>query len=489
MRKDGSESYASFLKEMKVYSVFIFSAILLCLSIEAFAVEIPQATHYSLKLKVLPTERKVVATARIDLSNPTGRPQKEIPLLLYRLLEVKAVQDERGRPLKFTQKVQGLADEKDLQANVIRVLLPSPFFTNSTKRITITYAGSIYGYSEVMPYVRDTISEGYSLLRPDTFAYPMVARPAFSSALAAYDALFTYDLDVTVPAGYSAATGGHLTSESRDSEGAKFVYASRVPTRRLDISVAKFKVLRDESEGLALYVLPEDAAGGVRILAELKNVIALYTRLFGPPPHFQGYTVIEIPDGWGSQAGSGYILQASSAFTEPSKINEVYHEVAHAWNVKTRGVVQRCRYFDEAFASYFESLATREFMGERAFLADLERSRELFVQWVKHDHRNYETPIVDYWKEERGRLSYLKGAWSLYVLHQLVGDEIFFRIVRTFVNNFSDTPASFDDFRKTAEAVSGKDLRKLFDDWIFTTESSRLMVETTPLEQILRRYQ
>jgi hypothetical protein len=37
--------------------------------------------------------------------------------------------------------------------------------------------------------------------------------------------------------------------------------------------------------------------------------------------------------------------------------------------------------------------------------------------------RNATTPIAEYEKEELGENSYTKGAWSLYVLNQIVGDE------------------------------------------------------------------
>ena len=79
-------------------------------------------------------------------------------------------------------------------------------------------------------------------------------------------------------------------------------------------------------------------------------------------------------------------------------------------------------------------------------------------------------------------------AWSLYVLHQLVGEERFRQIIRTFFSEFRDKPADFKDFQQVVERVSHKDLGKYFDEWISGAESSRLLVEKVPIEEIVCRY-
>lgn len=463
-------------------------AVLLLLAAQTFAVDLPKVTHYSLKLRVFPKERRVSVAAQLNITNKTGEPQPEIPLLLYRLLEVQSVTDERGQPLKFSQNVLGLSDQKKLQANVVKIQLSTPLLPDKSLRLNVNYDGSIFGYPEVMAYVRDTINEPFSLIRPDAFAYPMVALPTNKSVLGAYDTSFTYDVETTVPADYTVACGGALTATTKGAETVTFAHKSKIPTWRIDIAIAKFKILTDEERKLSVYVVPEDEPGAKNLLNGMKNVIAFYSRMFGPVKNYQGYTVIEIPDGWGSQASDYYFLQTSAAFKDPDRIGEMYHEVGHTWNVKAKSAVRRCRYFDEAFASYFEGLAIREFKGEAAFLADMEKSRDSFAQWAKYDKRNYDTPIADYWKEELGRLSYTKGAWSLYVLHQLVGEEKFRGIIREFLEGFSEPGADFGDFRKTAEKVSGKNLGKFFDEWIYGAESSRLLVEKVPIAEIVRRY-
>ena len=147
--------------------------------------------------------------------------------------------------------------------------------------------------------------------------------------------------------------------------------------------------------------------------------------MFGKVGDFPGFTIIEVPEGWGSQAADFYVLQTAAAFRDTGRISELYHEIAHNWNVRPKPAIQRCRYFDEAFASYFQGLAIGEFEGEEAFEKYMTRLRDRFLQSVEKDVKNGSTPIVDYWREERGENSYTKGAWSLFVLHQVVGDQGF----------------------------------------------------------------
>ena len=451
------------------------------------AAELPSVTHYSSSYRIFPKEKRLEAEALITVKNTTEEPQSEIPFLLYRLLAVESADDETGAPLRFSQTVVSDADYRHLQVNSVKVQLRHPLPPGASNTISLRYSGYVYGYREVWAYVRESIGEEYTLLRDDSFAYPMLAVPTLQSRHA--DRRFTYDLEVTVPPGYTVATGGRLRETRTGSEFVTFVYESKVPVWRLDIAAAKFSVRNDETGKLFVYVLPGHEEGADRVLKAMQDVVALYTRLFGSVGNFQGYTAIEIPDGWGSQAADLYFLQTAAAFENPKAVAEVYHEVAHNWNAKAKPDVQRCRYFDEAFASYFESLAQREFLGQKAFEDDMEQSRKIFLRWVESDKLYLDTPIAEYGKHEIGRLSYTKGAWSLYVLHQLVGEDAFRQIVRKLLADFSDRPADFEDFRKIAEQVTKTDLSKFFDEWFYGAQSSRLLLDNVPVSDIVRKYQ
>ncbi len=456
----------------------------------AQAAELSKVTHYSLSLRFLPKEEKIAAAAEMSIENTTSVEIKEISLLIYRLLEAESVTDKQGAPLPFTQDVVKFSDEPNLQVNQVKIHLGEGLAPGKISIVRLTYNGAVFGYPEVMMYVRDRIDENYSLVRPDAFSYPMLCNPSWESLMEAYRSRFTYDIEATGPKDYTIACGGVLKKQIAGGDAQQFFFQSRIPTWRMDIAMAKFAVVEDKKNNLLVYCLDGDKPGAETVLKAMKRSLDFFSESFGGLDDFQGFTVIEVPDGWGSQASDYYIIQTAAAFKDPGKLSEVYHEIAHMWNVRARAPLDRSRWFDEAFGSYFEGLAIQAFEGEDAFQAYMERRRDRFIKSGAQDRKNYETPIADYWKEELGQNSYTKGAWSLYVLHLLIGDDAFKRTIKTLRSEFSRRPAGFEDFVKTAESASGKNLRKYFDEWIFGgAESSRLLVEKTSVDDIVKRYE
>jgi aminopeptidase N len=306
--------------------------------------------------------------------------------------------------------------------------------------------------------------------------------------LAAFHSPFTYRVETEVPVGYVAACGGRETGASNLAKSVIFAFESYKPTWRIDIAVAKFKIIADERSKIRIYAIPGDEGEGQRILEASRQSFQLFSRFFGDAGSFPGFTIIEIPEGWGSQAGDFYVLQTAAAFRDKARVSELYHEIAHNWNAKAKPAIQRCRYFDEAFASYLEGLAIKDFEGEEAFSKYMTRLRDRFLQSCEKDEKNGSTPIADYWKEERGENSYTKGAWSLFILHRVVGDAVFRSLIADFLREFRTREADFSDFQRFAEKAAGRNLDSFFKEWIFGAESTRLLREKTDAAEIAERY-
>ena len=449
---------------------------------------LPAVSRYDLRFTLLLKENKLEAEALMKVQNDSQESVSEIPFILYRLFDVLEVTDDRGIALPFNQTVVKFSDEKSLQGSLVSVRLSRPLSPGKTAAVRLKYAGTLWGYPEVMAYVRDRIDENYSLLRPDSLAYPVLAQASFQSFVAASRTGFTYRVETVVPAGYVVACGGRPVETKRMANSITFVFESYKPTWRIDVAAAKFKVIEDEGRKIRVFAIPEDEGEGRRILAAAQKSFRFYSGLFGEVGDFPGYVIIEIPEGWGSQASDFYILQSAAAFRDKERTSELYHEIAHNWNVRAKPVIQRCRYFDEAFASYFQGLAIRKFEGEEAFEKYLTRLRDRFLQSCEKDEKNGSTPIADYWREERGENSYTKGAWSLFILHQVVGDAVFRSLVSGFLREFRTREADFEDFQDNAESAAGRNLGRYFIEWIFGAESSQLLRDKLDAGQIAERY-
>ena len=449
---------------------------------------LPGVTHYDLRFNLLLKENRLEADALIKVKNDTLNSVSEIPFILYRLIDVLEATDDKGVPLSFSQTVIKFSEEKSFQVNLLSVRLKTLLSPGQTVAVRMKYAGALWGYPEVMAYVRDRVDETYSLLRPDSLAYPILARASFQSLMSAFRAGFAYRVEAEVPAGYVVACGGRLLETRKKVDSITFQFESIKPTWRIDVAAARFRVIEDERSRIRIYAIPEDEGEGRRILEATQKSFRFYSEAFGRVEDLPGFTIIEIPEGWGSQAGDYYVLQTAAAFRDKGRTSELYHEIAHSWNVRAKPAIQRCRYFDEAFASYFQGLAIREFDGEEAFLKYMARLRDRFVQSCEKDDKNGSTPISDYWKEERGENSYTKGAWSLFVLNQVVGEKGFLSLISGFLREFRAREADFADFQSFAEKSAGLNLDRYFKEWIFGAESSSLLREMAGAGQLAERY-
>jgi hypothetical protein len=458
-------------------------------------IDVPAVDHYKLAITIDPEHHSLLGQADITIRNSAPRSVTLIPVLLYRLMDVDTATDAGGRPLRFTQSIVKFPDNPIWQVNAIQITLPAPLDSGKTTTIHLKYAGALFGYREVMLYVRETISEDYSLLRAESMPYPMIGTPSYAGWRCALQNKFGYEIETTVPAGYITPCVGDQVGEPQTKDGKTTFRCTGPPaSNTINIAIAKFHVIEDPERKLRVYATQADAEAGVRVMNEMRRALDFFTSYFGPPPKIgtmgahSGLTVIEIPDGWGSYGLRGYIFQSAAAFKDPKNAGELYHEVGHVWNAMIADRIQRTRYFDEAFASYFEALAVRQYEGEQAYRELLDSYRDTYVQRVNRDPLGKTTPIVDYGKYEIGVFSYSKGAWSLYVLHEIVGDDKFKQIVRTFLAEFGEKPADFKDFQQVAEAVSSRNLSKFFDDWIYGAASSELLLDKIVITEIVKRY-
>lgn len=441
---------------------------------------------YTIDISLDPERRSGSFIADVTIRNLGGAALEEVPFVLYRLFRVEAAEYD-GKPAVFIQEVVIDGENPALQVNRVRVRLQPAIPVAGTRKVRLTYSGQLHGYREVRRYVQDTIGPEYSLLRTDTFFYPVVTQPAGSWRQV--EAHFTYRLTACVPDGLVAAAGGNIaTAAPRDGKTCA-VFTSLTATWRIDLAVARFTIQESADRAYRVYVLPGHEQGATRVLEAMRRAVDYYSARFGPPSA-SGYTAIEIPDGWGSQASDSYFLQSAAAFVEPSRIGEVYHELGHGFDIKPASTVQRARFFDEAFASYFESLAVAHF--EPGDAGALERemgdSRKLFTQWAEHDQKYALTPIAEYGRHELGQMSYSKGAFALYVLHQLIGDAAFDQLVRELRRASAVTPMDFDRFQQIAQTVAGRDLALFFQDWFYGTKSSELLNGGVSTPTIVARY-
>ncbi|HEX9127983.1 MAG TPA: M1 family aminopeptidase [Gemmatimonadaceae bacterium] len=458
---------------------FLAVTLLLSLRTQSSAIDttvVFRPTRYDLDMKVDIPNKELVATARITLTNATSAPIRNGSFLLYRLMRVTDVRDGAGRPIAFTQPVVEFADHATLQVRQVNVALPRPLAAGGSTVVRIDYRGALLGYSETgMLYVQDRIDSAYSLLRMDAFAYPIAGVPSHGVNRRVDLPIYDYDARITVPEGFTVANGGQLIGTKANPGWTTFEYRNLKPAWRMDFGVARFGV--KQAGSVRVFYLPEDSTGGARLFDVMNRTLDTYTRWFGPLSANSQFSLIEIPDGWGSQADVTSILQAAAAFKNPRRQYELYHELSHLWNVTEtdRPPVR----WNEGLAMFLQDLTTDSLESRMTTDSSADRVAAWLSARLKNDSSLGKVRMMDYGRMQMNGYSYSVGALMFYTLYKLMGHDAFSRLIAADYQRYHTAGGSADDFVRLAKQFSPVPVDQVFRDWLYSTRWTEL-VATTP---------
>lgn len=437
-------------------------------SIASWSKEAPNTsliiTKYDWNITVDYSKPRIYSTCEIEIKNLSDKKVSTLPFVLYRLLKVTSVTDENDS-LPFSQKIQSFEDQEKLQSNFISVKLKKALHPTQSTKIKIAYEGILYGYTEVgWNYVQDKLDPEFTILRPDCMAYPELGYPSNEINKKFPRGNFDYRINVSIPDSLVAVNGGLLISRKTLNGISNYQFRNIKKAWRMDIAISEYQKLSDN--GLTVYYLKGDSVGAKMVLHFMQRTFKLYSQWWGTLEEFEGFSVIEIRNGFGSQADVTSILQTSSVFNDSTEMHQLYHEISHVWNVDLKEPSPR---WEEGLATFIEYL-TIEKLENRKYL-------DYVTNWYLNIIRREiaevsdlkEIPLVNFGKYNMTDYSYSLGMISFRLLYEIVGEEKFNKINSEFYRAYNHTTATTEDFAKVADQVSAKDLSKFFHDWFFTT--------------------
>ena len=154
----------------------------------------------------------------------------------------------------------------------------------------------------------------------------------------------------------------------------------------------------------------------------------------------------------------------------------VVHELAHQWYGDSVSVdTWQHIWLNEGFATYAEWL-----WSEREGLGTVQEIFDSFVE-IPADDPFWELAIGDPGPVQLFDFPvYGRGAMTLQALRMQVGDEDFFKILRTWATSRKGETGSTRQFIRLAERISGEELDDLFDEWLSAGRPASLPPPSEP---------
>ncbi|MEU9888135.1 M1 family metallopeptidase [Sphaerisporangium sp. NPDC051011] len=281
----------------------------------------------------------------------------------------------------------------------------------------------------------------------------------------------TFDFDITVPAGTTVIANGELRGKPVNG-GPTTTFSWReshpMATYLATITLGKFDVKTGRSPGGIPVYAATDPAFRRRLdylYTTSATVTDYWSKVFGPYPFSSTGGVID-------DFSSGYALENQTkpmygGFDPDQSI--IAHELAHQWFGDSVSITRwRDLWLNEGFATYAEWLWSEHNGGLSAA-----KTFEDYYSAKNAPMWRYPPGIAQ--KQDLFNNSvYIRGAMTLQVLRERIGDQKFFDLLRTWTTQHKYGNATTDEFIKLAESMSGRKLGDLFDAWLYKPERPAL---------------
>ena len=286
------------------------------------------------------------------------------------------------------------------------------------------------------------------------------------------DKIDSLDVYITAPGQYVAVSNGLEQSQTvnGNSKTTHFKHRYPIPAYLVAIAVTNYTVYSHQVANngnpfdIVNYVYPESFAAVQHQTGVTVDIINLYTQLFEEYP-FADEKYGHAQFGWG-----GGMEHTTVSFMGDFNRGLIAHELAHQWfgNKVTCGSWKDI-WLNESFATYLAALTVENLDGDTPFKDWRVSTINSITSQLDGAVYLSDADTTNVGRIFNGRLSYRKGAMVLHMLRKKLGDAVFFQGMKNYLSdtNLAYGYAKTPDFMANMEAVSGQDLSKFFNDWIY----------------------
>nr|WP_294923553.1 M1 family metallopeptidase [uncultured Flavobacterium sp.] len=285
-----------------------------------------------------------------------------------------------------------------------------------------------------------------------------------------------FNLGITYDKNYQVVSNGILKEKTENNNQFHWQYKMENPMSSylLMLAIGKFDKKEFKSKSkipLEYYLEPKDANRFEPTYRYSKRVFDFLEKEIGVKYPWKIYRQIPVRDflyaGMENTTttlfSTRYVID-SIGFEDRNYTNVDAHELAHHWfGDLVTAESSTHHWLQEGFATYYALLAEREIFGDDYFYSKLYDT----AQQLKFASRTDSIPVLN--AKASSLTFYEKGAWTLFVLHESIGDKAFKKAIKSYLKKYAyqtvHTQNFFDEIRK----VSDFDVEKFQKTWLETT--------------------
>ena len=291
------------------------------------------------------------------------------------------------------------------------------------------------------------------------------------------DARATFHLELVVPRGWAVVANGREVARrplSESEDVSEWRQETPVPSYTFGFASGEYSSVVDREGGIASRYLANGFSQPElrRVFTETSRMLKFFADKAGVPYPGDSYTQVLVPKTAGQEMAAFAVVSEEygrALLADPSVVSLLAHELAHQW----WGNMVTCRdwthfWLNEGFATFMAAAYREHRFGREVYLQDVAAMRARYdrVRNAGHDRAlvfpNWDAPTAD----DR-TLVYQKGGYVLHLLREALGDELFWAGMQRYTQTHFGQSVTTDDFRRTIESSSGRDLTAFFAEWVY----------------------
>lgn len=432
---------------------------------------------YHLTLALDPKLRRLVGQEKVTVPNLSGVDLNEVVFRLYPNLPHYGGQVSIG-PV-WTDGERGSSTLRAENTSLV-IALSQPLVPQASVNISMTFdivipqrdsGYTLFGYSQGIW----SLPDAYPLLAVhDGSTWHEGLAPNHSDAVFAGAAL--YEVTLTLPPTLTLVAAGSMVGDTQNSDGMRVYRIAGGPLRQFAwLAGADYRASETMAQGTTVrsYYLPGDEAAGQAAMNMAAAALRAYADSFGPYP-FPEMTVVEAPLEFYGMEYTGMNLIGLALYREQRAELEdrVAHEIAHQWWYSQVGNDQlNVPWLDEGLAEYSTATYYQQVYGQaRANKLINQRWQIPYLVAVENGRDAVVNQPAASFGPEYEVIVYGKAALFFDALRQEMGDEVYYAVMREYVDRYRWRIATPDDFLDVAEEISGKELDSLYSHWILSKQ-------------------